>query len=82
MIYLLRNSVKIYADGLKLNGPVGTGIVWEPVVIAQSIRLLDDCSIFQAVVVAVQYAEGIIGDGRAPSGTLSYFLIASQLSRL
>ena len=65
MNLLLRNSVQIYTDGSKLNGVVGSGIFTKSVVIAQPIRLLDYCSVFQAEVVTIQAAARIIVDERS-----------------
>ena len=62
--HLLKNSIQIYTNGSKLNGVVGSEIFSESVGIAQSIRLPDHCSVFQAEVVPIQDAARIIGDGR------------------
>ena len=59
--HLKRDSVKIYTDGSKLNGAVGSGIFSESFRIVQFLRL-PDCSIFQAEAVAMQAAARIIED--------------------
>ena len=51
--HLVKDSVQIFGDGSKLGGTVGGEIFSEPIRIAESIRLPDYCSVFQAEVWAI-----------------------------
>ena len=69
-----RNGVPIFTDGSKMVGGVGAGVYSGVLRIEESFRLHDECSIFQAEILAVKRAAELLRDRELPDSRVTLYV--------